>query len=199
MRGGPSHIDMFDPKPDAIEEIRGEFRTIPTTLPGVRIADQLPLLSRQTDRFSIIRGHVPMSESHGVADSIIMTGRKQTPQMTWPSHGAIIASQRRPQNGMPSFMQLNNDVDKRFGGGVAGYLGSKYNPVVIRENPSAPNFKIREIEGVVPNLEDRHRLFHRSTAFNKTLTTTSRYGRKALSTSKRTTCSPRRWPGRLLI
>ena len=58
--------------------LRGEFSTIPTTLPGVRIADQLPLLSRQTDKFSIIRGHVPMSESHGTADSIIMTGRKQT-------------------------------------------------------------------------------------------------------------------------
>src|SRR3954466_12885460 len=42
MRGGPSHIDTFDPKPGAAEEIRGEFGTIPTTLPGVRITDQLP-------------------------------------------------------------------------------------------------------------------------------------------------------------
>src|SRR5262245_17089554 len=65
MRGGASHIDTFDPKPDAIEEIRGEFGTIPTTLPGIRFTDQLPLLSRQTDKFSIIRGHMPMSESHG--------------------------------------------------------------------------------------------------------------------------------------
>src|SRR5262249_31325219 len=63
MRGGASHIDTFDPKPDAVEEIRGEFGTIPTTLPGVRITDQLPRLSRQTDRYSIIRGHLPMSES----------------------------------------------------------------------------------------------------------------------------------------
>src|SRR2546430_17333592 len=70
MRGGPSHIDMFDPKPDAIAEIRGEFGTIPTTLPGVRIADQLPLLSRETGRFRSIRGPVPLSESHGPADSI---------------------------------------------------------------------------------------------------------------------------------
>src|SRR5262245_11392440 len=69
MRGGPSHIDTFDPKPGAIEEIRGEFGTIPTTLPGVRITDQLPRLARHTDKYSIIRGHVPMSESHGVADS----------------------------------------------------------------------------------------------------------------------------------
>src|SRR3954468_16286828 len=89
MRGGPSHIDTFDPKPDAVAEIRGEFGTIPTTLPGVRIADQLPLVSRHTDKFSIIRGHVPMSESHGTADSVIMSGRKQTTIINWPCHGAV--------------------------------------------------------------------------------------------------------------
>src|SRR5262249_39836712 len=103
MRGGACHIDTFDPKPDAVEEIRGEFGTLATTLPGVRITDQLPLLSRETDKFSIIRGHMPMSESHGTADSIIMTGRKQTAIITWPSHGAVIARERRPRNGMPSF------------------------------------------------------------------------------------------------
>lgn len=169
MRGGPSHIDTFDPKPDAIEEIRGEFGTIPTTLPGVRITDQLPRISRHTDKFSIIRGHVPMSESHGTADSIIMTGRKQTPIITWPSHGAVIAKERRPRNGLPAFMQLNNDVDKRFGGGVAGYLGSRYNPVVIRDNPNAPGFKIRELEGVVPNLDERQRLFSELDRFQKSV------------------------------
>jgi uncharacterized protein (DUF1501 family) len=159
MRGGASHIDTFDPKPDAVSEIRGEFGTIPTTLPGVRITDQLPLLSRHTDKFSIIRGHMPMSESHGTADSIMMTGRKQTTVITWPSHGAVVARERSPRNGMPSFMQLNNDVDKRFGGGVAGYLGSRYNPVVIRDNANAPTFKIRELDGDAALLGVRHRLF----------------------------------------
>src|SRR6478672_854676 len=54
MQGGPSHHDTFDPKPDAPAEVRGEFGTIPTTLPGVRIAEHLPLLAKQTDKFSII-------------------------------------------------------------------------------------------------------------------------------------------------
>src|SRR5262245_52702174 len=56
MQGGPSHHDTFDPKPEAPVEVRGEFGTIPTTLPGVRIAEHMPLLARQTDRYSIIRG-----------------------------------------------------------------------------------------------------------------------------------------------
>src|SRR5271155_966317 len=48
MQGGPSHLDTFDPKPDAPVEVRGEFGTIATTLPGIRLTEQLPLLARQT-------------------------------------------------------------------------------------------------------------------------------------------------------
>src|SRR5262249_40407098 len=76
MQGGPSHHDTFDPKPDAPAEVRGEFATIPTTLPGVRIAEHLPLLARQTDKFSIIRGHDPKNGSHGTADHLMMSGHK---------------------------------------------------------------------------------------------------------------------------
>jgi hypothetical protein len=169
MRGGASHIDTFDPKPDAVEEIRGEFGTIPTTLPGVRLTDQLPRLSRHTDKYSIVRGHIPMSESHGTADSIIMTGRKQSAVITWPSHGAVIARERGARNRMPAFVQLNKDVDKRFGGGVAGYLGAKYNPVVIGENPNSPSFAIRELEGDVELLAERHRLFTVLDRFQKSV------------------------------
>src|SRR5437764_13472836 len=76
MQGGPSHHDTFDPKPDAPAEVRGEFGTIPTTLPGVRIAEHLPLLAKQTDKYSIIRGHDPKHGSHGVADHLMMSAHK---------------------------------------------------------------------------------------------------------------------------
>src|SRR5262245_48275931 len=64
MQGGPSHHDSFDPKPEAPAEVRGEFKTIATTLPGVQLAEHLPLLARQTDKYSIIRGHDPKNGSH---------------------------------------------------------------------------------------------------------------------------------------
>ena len=64
MQGGPSHIDTFDPKPDAPVEIRGEFGTVATTLPGVRFAEVAPLLAKQTDKLAIIRGHDPKNGSH---------------------------------------------------------------------------------------------------------------------------------------
>src|SRR5438477_12556337 len=81
MQGGPSHHDTFDPKPEAPAEIRGEFQTIPTTLPGIRFAEHLPFLAKQTDKFSIIRGPDPKNGSHGVADHIMMTGHKFNPAM----------------------------------------------------------------------------------------------------------------------
>ena len=73
MQGGPSHHDTFDPKPDAPAEVRGEFKTIPTTLSGVHVAEHLPMLAKQTDRYSIIRGHDPKNGSHGTADHLMMT------------------------------------------------------------------------------------------------------------------------------
>src|SRR5262249_21301229 len=83
-QGAPSHHDTFDPKPDAPAEVRGEFGTIPTTLPGVRVVEHLPLLARQTDKFSIIRGHDPKNGSHGVADHLMMSGHKFNAPLPFP-------------------------------------------------------------------------------------------------------------------
>src|SRR5579859_7527018 len=91
MQGGPSHIDSFDPKPDAPAEVRGEFGTIPTTLPGVRFADPLPLLAGQAGLLGIIRGHDPKNGSHGVADHLMMSGHKFNPSLPFPCFGSVVA------------------------------------------------------------------------------------------------------------
>src|SRR3954465_15884344 len=88
MQGGPSHHDTLDPKPDAPVEVRGEFGTIPTPLPGVRFAEHLPLLARQTDKFSITRGHDPKNGSHGIPDHLMMTGHKFNPALPFPCFGS---------------------------------------------------------------------------------------------------------------
>ena len=106
MQGGPSHIDTFDPKPDAPAEIRGEFGTIPTTLPGVRFAEQLPLLAKQTDKLAVIRGHDPKNGSHGIADHLMMTGHKFNPSLPFPCFGSVVAKERGYDDGMLPFVQL---------------------------------------------------------------------------------------------
>src|SRR5207253_10807203 len=89
MQGGPSHIDMFDPKPDAPAEVRGEFGTIPTTHAGIRFTEHLPKLAKTTDKFSVVRGHDPRNGSHGVADALMMSGHKFNASLPFPCYGSV--------------------------------------------------------------------------------------------------------------
>ena len=145
MQGGPSHVDTFDPKPDAPAEIRGEFGTIPTTLPGVRMVEHLPLLAQQTDKFSIIRGHDPQNGSHGTADHLMMSGHKFNPSLPFPCYGSVVAKERGYRDGMFPFVQLGRYIDRRFNGGIAGFLGDQYNPFEVLDDPNARTFKVRDL------------------------------------------------------
>jgi hypothetical protein len=145
MQGGPSHHDSFDPKPDAPAEIRGEFGTVPTTLPGVRLVEHLPLLAKQTDKFSIIRGHNPQNGSHGVADHLMMSGHKFNASLPFPCYGSVVSKQRGYSNGLFPFVQLGNHIDRRFNGGIAGFLGDQFNAFEVNEDPNAKAFKVRDL------------------------------------------------------
>jgi hypothetical protein len=145
MQGGPSHHDSFDPKPDAPAEVRGEFSTIPTTLPGIRFSEHLPLLAKQTDKFSIIRGHDPRNGSHGVADHLMMTGQKFNASLPFPCYGSVIAKERGYHDGMLPFVQLGRAIDRRFNGGIAGFLGDEFNPFEVPDDPNQASFKVRDL------------------------------------------------------
>src|SRR5262249_11674885 len=145
MQGGPSHIDTFDPKPEAPVEIRGEFGTVPTRTAGVRLCEHLPLLAAQTDKLSIVRGHDPRNGSHGTADHLSMSGHRFTPAMPFPCCGSVVARERGYRDGMFPFVQLGRNIDRRFGGGVAGFLGDRFNPFEVNEDPNAANFRVRDL------------------------------------------------------
>src|SRR5437899_1196581 len=145
MQGGPSHVDTFDPKPEAPAEIRGEFGTVATTLPGVQLVEHLPLLANQTEKFSIIRGHNPQNGSHGTADHLMMSGHKFNPSLPFPCYGSVVSKERGYQNGMLPFVQLGRYIDRRYNGGIAGFLGDQYNPFEVHEDPSSPGFKVRDL------------------------------------------------------
>ncbi|MDB5308960.1 MAG: Sulfatase [Gemmataceae bacterium] len=145
MQGGPSHHDTFDPKPDAPAEVRGEFATVPTTLPGVRFVEHVPLLAKQTDRLAVIRGHDPKNGSHGVADHLMMSGHPFNPSLPFPCYGSVVAKERGYVNGMLPFVQLGKAIDRRFNGGVGGFLGDEVNPFEVHEDPSAAVFRVRDL------------------------------------------------------
>jgi uncharacterized protein (DUF1501 family) len=165
MQGGPSHIDTFDPKPDAPAEIRGEFGTIPTAIPGCRIAEHFPYLARQFDKLSLIRGHDPQNGSHGVADHIMMSGHRFNPALAFPCYGSVIARERGYRDGMFPFVQLGRAIDRRFNGGVAGILGDQYNAFEVHEDPNAARFQVRDLS--IPDQTERERLERRYSMLNE--------------------------------
>lgn len=165
MQGGPSHIDTLDPKPDASVEIRGEFSTIPTRIPGCRIVEHFPHLAQQFDKLSLIRGHDPQNGSHGVADHIMMSGHRFNPSLPFPCYGSVIARERGYRDGMFPFVQLGRAIDRRFNGGVAGFLGDQYNAFEVHEDPNAARFQVRDLS--IPDRAERERLERRYSMLNE--------------------------------
>src|SRR5438445_692914 len=166
MQGGPSHHDSFDPKPEAPAEVRGEFGTVPTTLPGVRFCDPLPMLAKQTDKLAVIRGHDPKNGSHGVADALMMSGRPFNASLPFPCYGSVVAKERGYVDGMLPFVQLGKAIDRRFNGGIAGFLGDEFNPFEVQEDPSTAVFRVRDLS--VGTSAERSRLDRRYAMLSET-------------------------------
>ncbi|HLN26787.1 MAG TPA: DUF1501 domain-containing protein [Gemmataceae bacterium] len=144
-RGGTSHHDTFDPKPDAPLSVRGEFNSIATAVPGVRFAEVLPRMARELNRYAVLRSWNPRNAGHGVADQYMMSGHAFNPSLIYPCYGSVLNEQKGFKTAMPPFVQLGDQVDRTSGGGTAGYLGLEYNPFEILADPSAKQFSVRDI------------------------------------------------------
>ena len=134
MCGGPSHIDMWDPKPLAPAEIRGPFATIQTKLPGVQLCEHLPLQASLMDRLTIIRS-IDARHSNHQPNQVMQTGNLEAaPRVNrdgdkYPAIGSIVAKMRGPrQAGMPPYVTLNIHDKTHIAWG--GYLGKQYDPFV---------------------------------------------------------------------
>jgi hypothetical protein len=148
MRGGPSHIDMWDPKPDAPEEYRGEFATIATSVPGIQLTDELPMSARLMHKWSIIRSLHHTDPGHSSGDQICFTGYPPGPnpdENVHPSCGSIVARQLghlNPQ--LPAYVMIPRMVP----GTGSAYLGMAYRPFETQADPAnrgpfrLPNFDL---------------------------------------------------------
>ena len=144
-RGGTSHHDTLDPKPQAKAEVRGDFGVIDTALPNIQFTDQMPHFAKQVGHFAVIRNLNPRNGSHGTADAIMMSGRRFNPSTTYPCFGSVVAKEKGYRNTMPPFIQVGSNIDRRFGGGVAGYLGLAYNAFELPGDPNQKNFTVRDV------------------------------------------------------
>lgn len=105
LPGGPSHMDMYDPKPNAPVEYRGEFRAIQTNVPGVQICEHFPLQARMWDKLACIRSIVTVNEH---SDTMVMTGYpdRVNNQAHHPSFGSVVSRLRAGQGTCPPFVSL---------------------------------------------------------------------------------------------
>lgn len=165
MRGGPSHLDMWDPKPDAPVEYRGEFGVRPTNVPGILLSDLLPMCGRIMDKWSIVRSLHHHDAGHSSGDQICFTGYPSGPnpdENVYPSCGSIVARQlghRTPQ--LPAYVMIPRLVP----GAGAAYLGVAHKPFETLADPANPGpFRVPNFHlpaGVtVERIGDRRRMLH---------------------------------------
>lgn len=146
MRGGPSHIDMWDPKPDAPAEYRGEFGVMNTSVPGIVLSDMLPQCASIMDRWSIIRSLHHNDAGHSTGDQICFTGYPSGPEPdvnSYPSCGSIVSRQLGHLNPeLPAYVMIPRMVP----GTGAAYLGVAHKPFETQADPGSdgpfqvPNF-----------------------------------------------------------
>ncbi len=132
LAGGPATIDMWDNKPEAPEGIRGEFKSIPTAAPGIAFSEPLPKMAAVANKLTVVRSLHHSIPSHGPATVFMTTGNKPTPALQYPSMGSLAAKLLPTELGIPPYVTFS---DLRNGtAGLAGYLGTGYNPFVIESN-----------------------------------------------------------------
>ncbi|MFO1021790.1 MAG: DUF1501 domain-containing protein [Planctomycetales bacterium] len=178
--GAPSHIDTFDPKPNAPLDIRGEFSTIDSAVPGWRVTDVMPRIASICDRLSVVRSMSHTTANHNPGVYLSLTGRTSVRDQVqvgaspddWPHYGAVVAKYAPSDGSIPTSVQIPHyayDQIYRCPGQNGGLLGSAYDPLIITRDPSDPQFRVTEIDlRVTANqLQDRRQLL--STLEHQTL------------------------------
>ncbi len=157
LNGGPSHLDMWDQKPDAADGIRGEFSPIPTSLPGYFVSDQMPKLARHMHRTTVVRSmHHGVNNAHAAAVYAAMTGHDRgelgggTKPTDYPSPGCVLSMVRPPDRPIVPQVHLPYITAEGAGGPpqpgfFAGILGRSRDPLFVLRDPNSPEFAIPEL------------------------------------------------------
>jgi hypothetical protein len=142
LAGGPSHLDTFDPKPDAPADTRGEFKPIDTAVPGLRISEVFPGLARIMDRATLIRGVTSPEADHDRAAHHLLTGYRPSPALVYPSFGSVVAKARESQRGVLAPYVAIPDAPTFSS---SGYLTPAYDPFEVRGDPNRDSFRVRDL------------------------------------------------------
>jgi uncharacterized protein (DUF1501 family) len=156
LTGAPSHLDTFDPKPDAPPEIRGEFKAIATSVPGLHVSEHLPRLADRAERYAVVRSLSHRENNHLVATHHVLTGNPQpgaffdkvASRDDWPCYSSALDHLRPRQDGVPGGVNLPTFLMEgplTWPGQHAGFLGPKHDPWQISQDPNLANFRVESM------------------------------------------------------
>jgi hypothetical protein len=162
--GGPSQLDTWDLKPAAPDNVRGPFRPIRTSVPGVDVCEHFPLMARRAQRYAIVRSvHHEEAPIHETGHHLMQTGRLSRGGVEHPHYGAVLSHLRGVRGGLPPFVVLPAPVGNTgvsIGHGqTAGYLGEPHEPFTLHRAELAADFDLTDPED--PAGLDPARLRHR--------------------------------------
>ena len=196
MPGGPPHMEMYDLKPDAPSEYRGEFRPIASTVPGLEVCELMPLHAKLAHKFNVVRSIAHEFADHGGGHKKFMTARDPRSPVGFendsPAVGSIVAkSIEHRKCEVPNYTCIvepgRQQVDT-FSQGAA-YLGPSYTPFMVPGDPSKPDFQVPNIAPIAEisgRLDDRARLlaqfdqFRRQTDQTGLMTSMDKFHARAL-------------------
>lgn len=147
LSGGLSHQDSFDLKTNAPAEIRGEFNSIPTIVPGLEICELLPKMSFVMDRCTIIRSVIGQRDEHSSFQNLTGYPMREVERNLYPNFGSIVSKVQGPTNPLvPPFVDLFPTMQhKPYNSAGAGYLGNHYNQVRA-DGEDLASMKLRYVE-----------------------------------------------------
>lgn len=159
--GAPAHQDIWDLKPEAPAEVRGEFKPADTNVPGIQITPHLPGLAKMADRYAIVRSMTHNLPGHEQATHFVLSGVNELPagathmasRNDWPCYASCVQYLRPRSDGLPSGVMLPTYLHNGYGfsGQNGGFMGSAYDPWQLTRDPNAADFRLSELD-LLPGL-----------------------------------------------
>lgn len=145
LGGGLSHHDSFDPKPEAPSEIRGNYGTIATALPGVRFGEKLPLLAQQLSRSTLVRSGSHNNDHHETATNWVLSGRFGSPFGDYPAIGAVVAHEKGYTSELPPYVAIPRNPSFTWELGKSAFLGGRYESFRTGD-PNQPRYRVEDVD-----------------------------------------------------
>ncbi|MAI69828.1 MAG: hypothetical protein CMM01_02825 [Rhodopirellula sp.] len=146
LDGGASHLDTFDPKPEAPSEVRGPFDSINTKLPGIRVSEHMPRTAKILDQLALIRSVTSPFGVHNFAIQYLMSGHKPTPALQYPVMGSVVAQLQSNQNVLPPNIAIPNLISRDSATIGNGFLPTMTKPFSLGSDPGKANYQVRDLD-----------------------------------------------------